>query len=143
MQRVTRFIAFGAVLWHMLAGCCGHHAHAECPGDCHRQAEAVEDCCDHDHDCHAKRLDNSDDHHPAPLKPHHHPSDCHDGPCVFVLPEIGQAGNFCEVSPAIVGICPQESSVSGEVSMARPADLPPPVSGPPLRLHVLQQIFLI
>jgi hypothetical protein len=148
MNRLIRASAFGAILWHMLAGCCMHHAHADSLCDC-GSAPAVEQAhacdCHHDDQDHGqhgqdpRRCDSRGEHH----QHHGHHGRCSQN-CSFVVPD---PQTTVKPEPAI--------SPLGDIPFAGCADFhaqndlgqnnslghSPPIR--PDRLNAVLQVFLL
>lgn len=136
MHRLTHVVACGAVLLHIVGGCCWHHARAACPGDCDDapQAVACQSCHDYDHG----------DHQACPAEhPQQHHNGCDKAPCVFVVPETGGSFKLAPAEP--LGSLPPEVDTTGAAAhvAAHPADAPPSRLRADLRLHLVNQVFLL
>jgi len=129
MSRVFHIAIVLAVTVHMVFGCCLHHAHGSQPAD----SPSVQNSCDCGHHGHEGGGEPCD----------HQSGDqgCDDGQCVFTLPESGSASQvtigmnclpvFC-VMPALPGM-----------DGINTADTVLHHCGPPISLHLLNQVILI
>jgi hypothetical protein len=132
MHGFIHHLALALVLFHMTAGCCLHHAHAECLAGC-QDSPHWSGCCSED-----------EDHHPCPAeKPHRHSTECDGGECVFVVPETDSLVKLIGPFHPLVAVFADRSGAT-PTAMARllPTWLEPSRS-PPLRLHLLNQVLLV
>jgi hypothetical protein len=125
LPKLTHYLTLGALLTHLLLGCCWHHAHDNAP----QVASADHD----DHPCGS---------HEQPGRRHHDPQQCQQGKCVFVRPSHDQ------LTCTPLGSC-QAFALSAPnadlVAVRFPGHSLPPTGAHlgPLRLHLLNQILLI
>ncbi len=136
MHRLTHILACVTVVLHIMGGCCWHHVHAACVGDCRElpQAVACSSCDDHAH---------SDDHACPGEHPNEHDHPCHATPCVFVVPETGGTVRIAPVQP--LGSLPPDVDTARPAAhvAAHPAGAPQSRLGADLRLHLVNQVFLL
>jgi hypothetical protein len=136
MHRLTHILACVTVVLHVMGGCCWHHAHAACPGDCREspQAVACRSCDDHGHG----------DHHACTGEHRHeHDHGCDAAPCVFVVPETGGPLQIAPVQPlaalpAVVHVTCPPTHVA-----AHPVNSPHFHLSAGLRLHLVNQVLLL
>lgn len=129
MSRVLRFGIMLTVAVHMVLGCCLHHAHGSHPAD----SPSVEDSCGCGHHGHEEGTEPSD----------HQSSDhgCDGDQCVFTLPESGSAAQLTVGLDCLPCICvaPTLPGMNGIDSV----DTRLHQCGPPIPLHLLNQVLLI
>jgi hypothetical protein len=136
MHRLTHILACVTVVLHIMGGCCWHHAHAACPGDCCEspQAVACRSCDDQGHG----------DHHACPGE---HPGKddhgCDTAPCVFVVPETESPVKIAPAQP--LGVLPPDVDTARPAIhvAAHPAQAPQSRLGAGLRLHLVNQVLLL
>ncbi len=131
MHRIVHSLAMSLVLYHVLVGCCWHHAHAE---SAEPSGETLQSptCCQHHHE---------DGREPADL-PHPHDGGCDGESCDFVVPHIDGPPQLDETAVASLVDLDLASRIQPS-SGALGSEIPPPGGLPPLRLHLLNQILLI
>jgi len=136
MHRLTHIVAGVTVVFHMMGGCCLHHAHAACAGECRGAPQAVDcrSCDDHGHA----------DHYACPSeRPQPHDHGCDTAPCVFVLPETQGVVRIAPVEP--LGSLPADVDArcpATQVAFHRADSWHPRLTGA-LRLHLLNQVLLL
>ncbi len=123
------------VLHHLLAGCCGHHAHHE-PSNRGDVDSLVSVCRCHGHEGH-------DDGHGSRSHPQSsQDTHCDHGKCCFVVPKtdggIGSVDGTNVVSIVRWGVAPRIDPLAGHCS-----DRAPPLGISPHRLHLMNQVLLI
>jgi hypothetical protein len=136
VRRLVQGLAFAAVLFHAVGGCCCHHAHAEslacqteAAHDCHRHAD--KGTCQENH---------GEDGRPAE---HRHGDGCGEGPCVFVVPESNGTLVYKPVLSPTAAIIQTDTTSLSSCLLDRFFGSPHARSSPPLRLHLLNQILLL
>lgn len=129
MRELSRYLTLGALVTHLLLGCCWHHVHN---GPATSELACAAQTADHeDHDCD----------HEQPSGPSHQGHEtCREARCVFVravnerflqsLLSWGQA----LVLPSPLFDSAAESSLRCDAA---------PTAAPPLRLHLVHQVLLI
>jgi hypothetical protein len=132
MHRIVHSLAACVVLLHILGGCCWHHAHAESTGCCEHSSHPAEanDLAEGDQDCTGQGS-------------HHSKDGCHEAGCVFVAPELRGVVIVVRSVQGLSGPCPDVFAAASTISGRDPLGVPPSGSGPPLRLHLLNQVLLV
>ena len=147
LQRLVLGLALAAVLFHAVGGCCCHHAHAGffTPGfstldpglstlpqaacDCHRHVDKG-----------TYQENHGEAGQPAA---HRHGDGCDKGPCDFVVPESNGIIVCKPVLSLTAAIIHTDTIALPSLLVNRSFDSPSARSGPPLRLHLLNQILLL
>ena len=147
MHKLVHNLALSMVLYHLMVGCCCHHAHADESGPHHDELAAS--CCSHHghghsghgHSGHGPQSEGEPSD-PADGSDREH-GGCDDTRCVFVVPNAGGAIRLVgPVNPlALLGFAPQPTAAVFATSFSR--ETPQPAVALPLRLHLLNQILLI
>ena len=147
LRRLVLGLAFVAVLFHAVGGCCCHHVHADAGFftsglstlDSRLSTQTACDC--HRHvDKGTLQEDHGDDGQPAD---HRHDDDCGEGSCDFVVPESNDTIVCNPVLSHTVAIIHTLAASGPSLLVNRSFDLPSARSSPPLRLHLLNQIMLL
>lgn len=136
MRKIVHSLTLLLVLYHTLVGCCWHHAHGEGQATRADSSHHVA-CCGHSHEGHDHGRDPSN-------PPDGNDSGCDHGPCVFLVPPTGDGVGMTDQVAAGKGLC--VDLFHGGILPADCCDIsesPPPSGGPPLRLHLVNQILLI
>ena len=127
MHKWVHSFAMCVVLLHAIGGCCLHHDHAPCldwseDGDILSGYTLPDDM----ELCSSIQC----------------PAECHEGECAFVVvgPRRVVKPVTDSIRPAVVGVQPHIVPLVRTTGPAREA--PPPDCGPPLRLHLLNQVLL-
>jgi hypothetical protein len=136
MKRLVHNLALSALLLHMLGGCCLHHAHAECHGEC-GESEPEPACCE----CEAHHRGDHVSHDAGPVPQHQH--GCQVGMCDFVVPAAGNT-NLPRGDSTAAFLSVNLGSHGG--ASAAPTsrndgfldDL-----APPCRVHLMKQVLLL
>ena len=138
MHKLVHNLALSMVLYHLLVGCCCHHAHAHPKDSGSHHDELAVACCSH-HD-HSQREGEPSD--PAHSSDREH-GGCDDTRCVFVVPNPGGATRLVsQVNPLVLmSFAPQPAAAALVTSLTR--EPPRPAAALPLRLHLWNQILLI
>ncbi len=139
MHKLVHNLTLCIVLYHLLVGCCWHHAHRsheDYCGDAHRQAcvaDGERHLCDGAGEVHAS----------APSVPPVEHQHCHEGHCFFVVPAwdglarwVGQVHWVATLNTA----CTTESLTPLADHFTRESPQQPIAA---VRLHLLNQILLI
>jgi hypothetical protein len=132
MHKFVHSLTMLLVLYHLLVGCCWHHAHAESPEPRVESASCTA-CCGHEH---------GNGREPAE-SPRPHEGGCEGGTCDFVVPQEDGGTELAHQSVPANGLCsdlPRQERVLPDL----PSNAAPPPAGiPGLRLHLVNQILLI
>ncbi len=136
MRRFLCNLMMTSVLYHLVAGCCGHHAHAE-PASVDAENSHVSVCCGHSHAEH-------DQGHQPPSEPPQRPdSDCDRAKCYFVVPRMHDGSESVDKT-TVADVACREVAPRIHASAARLAvEAPPPTALASPRLHLVNQVFLI
>lgn len=137
MNKWVHNLTMLAVLYHLLVGCCWHHAHGE-PRAAARQTGCALDCPDSFHYGAPHAADE-----PLADGSHEHQGACENPRCTFVLPDP-------ESVPDLASLIGRQTVGWADLATFdcnRPGptilETPPPWSGPSLRLHLVIQALLI
>lgn len=135
MHKTVHSLTMLLVLYHLLVGCCGHHAHAD-SRKASIEASPYTACCGHGH------REHNDGQEPASSE-HSHESGCDEDVCHFVVPQAGGGAVLAVQSAAANCLCSVLPALE-HLSSSYLASAPPPPAGiPPLRLHLVHQVLLI
>lgn len=131
MNRTVHMGIVLAVVVHMAAGCCLHHAHAHGRSS-GRKALAVEASCPRHH---GSGGPDRSCHHPS------HPKQCDEDKCVFARPDSDDTPDLSIGHGCLNPVCvsPGLSTLSG----IDRADSSLGELRPPIPLHLLNQVLLI
>jgi hypothetical protein len=125
LRRLTQYFTLGALLTHLLLGCCWHHAHG-----CATQLASA----DHDdHPCGS---------HEQPGTRHHDQHLCQQAKCVFIRSTHGEL----TVTPRCSWPAPALTTPGVDLTGGRfpgPSFLPACAAVRTLRVHLVHQILLI
>jgi hypothetical protein len=136
MRKIVHSLTLLLVLYHTLVGCCWHHAHGEGQSTRPDAPEHVA-CCGHSHEGHDHRHQSSEGSDGSD-------NGCDHGQCEFLVPPTGDDIGIADRLAADNGLC--LVSFCGGILPSNGCDAsesPPPSGPPPLRLHLVNQIFLI
>ena len=117
------------VVFHILGGCCWHHAHADCASCCEDEQRPAGT---------NGRANGS-----STCEIHHSEDDCDEGDCAFI------AAGSRSVVKAVGGLVASavvytHTFVAASTTTPHSArESPSPSSSPPLRLHLVNQVLLI
>lgn len=140
MRTIVTLITAAAFLLHFALGCCAHHAHAaEGSSCCHHTTVAVHECHGHEGHGHQHDLPPSEESPDDSVPPKH---ECCESHCVFMAAGkttiakvaflahsplfVAEPTSFVQLSP--VAVAAIDSGGTTEL---------------PVRIHVLNQVFLI
>ncbi len=135
MHKTVHTLTMLLMLYHVLVGCCWHHAHAESPTS-RADGSLNTACCGHDHGEHHDGQEPAD-------RPHQQDGDCDDGMCFFVVPQADGGAELVDKPAPATGLCLDLHRQSRSSRGWPPNEAPPPSGIPPLRLHLVNQILLI
>src|SRR4051812_10831753 len=130
MQPFVANLTAALLFIHTVLGCCWHHAHA-----CEQQMVTVDHsakCCHH----HQHRSDG---------KQHEKPGKCKvecEGTCIYVVPQKVKVEAPDWITMGLLAVLPSLADQQCESAPAWRADWFPPDLVPPLRTHLLHQVFL-
>ena len=134
MQAVLHKLAIGLITFHIVGGCCLHHAHAWNDLHAANVLPSLEvQCVPHEHPC-------SD----CPNPPGHPTDSCREGICQFLAPPQTRPGELLSMLPAVnlAGNCPYDDTL---LFLSRSEALTG-ANGQTwhgLRLHLVQQVLLL
>ncbi|NLS92875.1 MAG: hypothetical protein GXX96_12035 [Planctomycetaceae bacterium] len=135
MHKTVHSLTMLLVLYHLLVGCCGHHAHTDSSNP-RIEASRHTVCCGHGH------REHNDGREPEPSG-HPHESGCDGGVCHFVVPQADGGASLVVQSAAancLYFVPPAQEHLSSSYL----ASAPPPSPGiAALRLHLVHQVLLI
>lgn len=137
MFKLVHSLALLTVLYHMLVGCCCHHAHAHQPVRSPQVAPAT--CCSGHHHQHGEAEKPAD----SPQQPARQPVHCHGKTCVFVLPTSVASDRLVGQTTWLVDFCWVPPSVTVPVTTGFVADVGCFDPGLSVRIHLWHQILLI
>jgi hypothetical protein len=129
MNRTFHFGIILAVSVHMLCGCCLHHAHGSQPVNSEQVVNSCA-CENHGHERSSNPCDHRSGNH-----------GCGGDQCVFTISELDSASQAatdlnCLPFIGVVSILP-------EMDRSDAVDAIPHYCGPPIPLHLLNQVLLI
>lgn len=137
MKKIVHTLAMTVMLYHLLVGCCVHHAHSDTALWASEIQTAT--CCHHDH--------GRGDHRQGHSLPHNssgEPEGCKGAKCAFVVPPLdgrspllqwGQDPGLTAPLAAGHAIAPASTRPTLEHSL--------PGGPPPVPLHLAHQVLLI
>jgi hypothetical protein len=134
MQAVLHKLAIGLITFHIVGGCCLHHAHAW------NDAHAAEVSPSLEVHCVPDRHPRSD----CPDPPGHPTELCREGICQFFAPHKTRPGELPSVLPAtnLAGLCPHDDALlflsRSEALIAARGQ-----AWHGLRLHLVHQVLLL
>lgn len=138
MRPIVSFITAAAFLLHMWLGCCAHHAHADDEANCHQHTRQLAAPADHSHAGHDHEAGESQG---QPTESPCPADGCDESHCVFL--SVGKTDLAKTTTAALLPALASES-------IAAFFDVPPTklidsggLIGPPIRLHLLNQVLLI
>ncbi len=137
MYKLVHNLALSMVLYHLLVGCCCHHAHGNNSFPHHDELAAT--CCSHHDHCDSSREKSNR----STNEPDREHGGCHDSQCVFVIPNPDSSARITShVNPLVaLGLAPQVTS--RVYALCTPRESRQPSVAEPMRLHLLHQILLI
>ncbi len=148
MHKLIHNLALFVVLYHLLVGCCWHHAHAVEPHN--RDAATESACTDHavgkrvDGDCHGcPHQQGHANHHSDQQRPGQSHRGCPNGHCVFVVPAVDGSVRLVDNVNPLANVVPHFVATGGPQIATAASAVTPPIVCSPLRLHLVYQILLI
>ena len=133
MQRIVHNLAMTVVLYHLLVGCCGHHAHWDISTPTSDDLDAAACCC-HEHG------DDQRSHGEAPSQKG---GGCDGVKCVFVAPQVEGRAHSVDQPPGASLVRLERAFRILPSPSEQAHEFPPPGGVPPIRLHLVLQVLLI
>ena len=136
MQKSIHNLMMTVVLYHLLAGCCWHHAHAQ-PSNRSDDNSLVSVCCGHNH------AEHGHGHESPSQRPQRQDGHCDSGKCCFVVPKTDGESGAVDGTSALHAVCRDVSPPIHPPAGRFSNQAPPPAGIPPHRLHLINQVLLI
>lgn len=138
MQKFLHNLMMTSVFYHILVGCCWHHAHTEPLGECGSD-QAVGACVGHSHD-HPEHDEGQE----SPLeRPPGQDSHCDGEQCCFVVPKPGGGARLADRTSSVDVVCRDATSLVQPPVGYLLNEGAPAAGIPTLRSHLMNQVFLI